>query len=82
MKKVLNLGLLISFIVTMMAPLTGVYIHKLASLLFLVFSIFHVSVYGRRMNRWRVFDDNSCNCICNRNTWYDTGPIFCDTGIS
>ena len=51
MKKVLNLGLLISFIVTMMAPLTGVYIHKLASLLFLVFSILHVSVYGRRMNR-------------------------------
>ena len=46
MRKVLNLGLLISFIVTMMAPLTGVYIHKLASLLFLVFSILHVSVYG------------------------------------
>ncbi len=51
LKKVLNLGLLISFVVTMMAPLTGVYIHKMASLLFLVFSIFHVSVYRRRMNR-------------------------------
>ena len=67
MKKVLNLGLLISFIVTMMAPLTGVYIHKLASLLFLC--VQHTSCIGlwqKDEQKRRVFDDNSCNCICNR----------------
>ncbi|MBO5130060.1 MAG: heme transporter CcmB [Oscillospiraceae bacterium] len=41
MKKVLNIALLISFVVTIMVPLTGIHIHKLASLLFLLLSGIH-----------------------------------------
>ena len=39
MKKTLNIALLISFIVTIMVPLTGVHVHKMASVLFLLLSI-------------------------------------------
>lgn len=54
MKKVLNIALLISFIVTVMVPLTGVHIHKLASVLFLLLSIVHTIVYRKRIGakRW------------------------------
>lgn len=49
MKKSLNLALLLSFIVTVMVPLTGVHIHKLASTLFLLLSIFHTVVYRKKL---------------------------------
>lgn len=54
MKKFLNIVLFISFIVTIMVPLTGISIHKLASALFLLLSIIHVSVYRKKLNmkRW------------------------------
>ena len=54
MKKFLNIALLISFLVTIMVPLTGVHIHKLASVLFLLLSIVHTIVYGKRLGvkRW------------------------------
>ena len=54
MKKILNLALLISFLVTVMVPLTGVHIHKLASVLFLLLSVIHTIVYRKRlgMKRW------------------------------
>ena len=54
MKKLLNLSLLISFFVTIMVPLTGIHIHKLASVLFLLLSIVHTAVYRRKlgMKRW------------------------------
>ena len=54
MKKVLNLALLISFLVTIMVPLTGVHIHKLASVLFLLLSIVHTIVYRKKLRtkRW------------------------------
>lgn len=54
MKKALNLTLFISFIVTIMVPLTGVRIHKLASVLFLLLSIVHTVVYRKKLGikRW------------------------------
>ena len=54
MKKLLNLALLISFIVTVMVPLTGIHIHKLASVLFLLLSIIHTIVYRKKLGakRW------------------------------
>ena len=54
MKKLLNLALLISFIVTIMVPLTGVHAHKMASVLFLLLSIVHTIVYRKKLGakRW------------------------------
>ena len=57
MKKLLNIALLISFLVTIMVPLTGVHIHKLASVLFLLLSIVHTIVYRKKLGvkRWLLF---------------------------
>lgn len=54
MKKALNYALLISFVITIMVPLTGVHIHKLASVIFLLLSIVHTVVYRKQLNakRW------------------------------
>ena len=54
MKKLLNLALLVSFVVTVMVPLTGVHIHKLASVLFLLLSVVHTLVYRKKLGvkRW------------------------------
>ena len=54
MKRFLNIALLISFLVTIMVPLTGVHIHKLASVLFLLLSIVHTITYRKKLgaNRW------------------------------
>ena len=54
MKKILNIALLINFIVTIMVPLTGVHVHKMASLLFLLLSIVHTILYRKKMGakRW------------------------------
>ena len=57
MKKLLNIALLISFLVTIMVPLTGIHIHKLASVLFLLLSIVHTIVYRKKLGvtRWLLF---------------------------
>ena len=54
MKKLLNIALLISFVVTIMVPLTGVHVHKLASTLFLLLNIVHTVVYRKKLGakRW------------------------------
>ena len=54
MKKILNLALLVSFAATIMVPLTGVHIHKLASVVFLLLSIVHAVVYRKKLGarRW------------------------------
>lgn len=54
MKKLLNYLLLVSFIVTIMVPLTGVHIHKLASTIFLLLCIIHTFVYRKKLQakRW------------------------------
>ena len=54
MKKLLNIALLISFVVTIMVPLTGVHIHKMASVIFLLLSVVHTIVYRKKLGakRW------------------------------
>lgn len=56
MKKLLNYSLFISFFFTIMVPLTGVHIHKLASTVFLILSIVHTCVYRKKLNakRWGI----------------------------
>lgn len=57
MKKTLNIALLISFIVTILAPLTGVHVHKMASVLFFLLCIVHTIVYRKKLGakRWLLF---------------------------
>ena len=50
MKETLNYALLISFVATIMVPLTGVHIHKLASVIFLLLSMVHTVVYRKQLN--------------------------------
>ena len=54
MKKLINIALLISFVVTIMVPLTGVHIHKMASVIFLVLSLVHTTIYRKKLGakRW------------------------------
>ena len=54
MKKVLNYLLLISFIITNLVPVTGVAIHKMASVFFLLLCIIHTVTYRKQMKckRW------------------------------
>lgn len=48
-KKTLNLLLLLSFIVTVLVPLTGIPVHKMASTLFLILTIAHTLVYRKTL---------------------------------
>lgn len=54
MKRFLNISLLVSFLVTIMVSLTGIHIHKLASMIFLLLSIVHTVTYRKKlgMKRW------------------------------
>lgn len=52
-KKVLNSLLLISFIVTNLVPLTGVMIHKMASVIFLLLCVVHTIVYRQKLGAKR-----------------------------
>ena len=49
LKAHLNVWLLISFVLTIMVPLTGVQLHKLASTLFLILTIVHTVVYRKKL---------------------------------
>ena len=53
--KILNAALMVSFIITVLVPLTGVRIHKLASLLFLLLSLIHTIVYRKRLGAKRFW---------------------------
>ena len=50
MRRVLNYLLAISFIVTILVPITGIQIHKLASTLFLLLALIHMFVYRKRVD--------------------------------
>lgn len=53
MKKVLNILLLITFVLTLFVPLTGIHVHKLASLLFLLLCLIHTGLYWKKMDARR-----------------------------
>ena len=50
MKRVLNYLLAISFVLTIMVPITGIKVHKLCSTLFLVLTMIHFFTYRNRLN--------------------------------
>ena len=50
MKRILDYSLAISFILTIMVPITGIIVHKLASTLFLVLALIHVFLYRKRLD--------------------------------
>ena len=54
MKKALNLALTISFFLTVMVPITGIPLHKMASVVFLLLSLLHTIVYRKKLGakRW------------------------------
>ena len=52
-RKILNTALLLSFVVTILVPLTGIHIHKLASVLFLLLSIIHTIAYRKKLGTKR-----------------------------
>ena len=54
MKKFLNIALLLSFVVTILVPLTGIHLHKMASVIFLLLSIVHTITYRKKLGakRW------------------------------
>ena len=56
MKKILNLALLCSFVATVMVPLTGIHIHKMASVIFLLLSFVHTLIYRKKLGvrRWAL----------------------------
>ena len=56
MKKSLDIVLLITFVLTLLVPITGVHVHKLVSLLFLILCLVHTVLHWRKMNgsRWAV----------------------------
>lgn len=48
--RILNLLLLTTFLITIMAPITGMVVHKLASTAFLLLCLLHTFVYRKNMN--------------------------------
>lgn len=55
LKKTLNYLLIITFALTVMVPLTGIQVHKMASTLFLILTIVHTVVYRKRMGAKKYF---------------------------
>jgi hypothetical protein len=53
-KKLLNIALMFSFVMTILVPLTGIHIHKLASVIFLLLSLVHTIIYRKKLGvkRW------------------------------
>lgn len=54
MKKILSIALFLSFAATILVPLTGIPVHKMASVLFLLLSLVHTIVYRKKLGvkRW------------------------------
>lgn len=48
MRKIGNIALLISFIVTILEPITGIFIHKLAATVFLLLVFVHMAACRKR----------------------------------
>ena len=54
MKKILNIALVVTFAATILVPLTGIHIHKMASVIFLLLCLVHTFVYRKKLGvtRW------------------------------
>ena len=49
--KILNLALLVSFILTIMVPLTGIHLHKLFSAVFLLLCLVHTGIFRKKLGK-------------------------------
>lgn len=49
--KIFNIALASSFVVTVLPPLTGIHVHKLASVIFLILALVHTWIYRKKMGR-------------------------------
>ena len=70
MRRVLNYLLAISFVLTIMVPITGIIVHKLASTLFLVLALIHVFLYRKRLDLKYCINHSF---LCFRDTRIDYG---------
>ena len=54
MKKIMIFSLFLSFALTIMVPLTGIPVHIMASVIFLLLSVVHTIVYRKKLGikRW------------------------------
>ena len=54
MKKLLNIALMFSFVMTILVPQPVIHIHKMASVIFLLLSIVHTITYRKKLGvkRW------------------------------
>lgn len=54
MRKAINISLLISFLAVIVAPVTGIHMHKAAAALFLLLSMIHAVLYRKKqgVKRW------------------------------
>lgn len=52
--NILNIALLVSFVLTILVPLTGIPIHKLASTVFLLLSVAHTIRFRKKLGRKTV----------------------------
>ena len=48
-QKTINILLMLTFVVTMLMPITGIAIHKMASALFLLLCIIHTVIYRKKL---------------------------------
>lgn len=48
MKKTVNLLLALSFLATILVPLTGIMVHKMASAVFLLLCVVHMVIYRKK----------------------------------
>ena len=55
MRRVLNYLLAISFVLTIMVPITGIIVHKFAATLFLVLALIHVFLYRKSLDLKFIF---------------------------
>lgn len=53
-RRILNAALLISFLITILVPLTGIIIHKLASTVFLLLCLIHTLLCRKGMTAKRI----------------------------
>lgn len=48
--KIISIGLLLSFIVIFLVPITGLNIHKISSIIFLLLSLIHTLINVKKIN--------------------------------
>ncbi len=49
-KTILNILLLITFIITLLVPITGLIVHKISSCIFMLLTIIHTIIYHNKIN--------------------------------